>query len=509
MLFNSLLYLFFFPAVYLIYWTINSESRRYLLIGSSILFYAVWGLEREGIVGLRWTAHFLGIIILNYYLIAAMVYRPHRKRTLLGLLLFLDLGNLILFKYTGFFLRSMLDLGLPVGDAYRSWDLFLPLAISFYTFQLIAYAVDVFRGVIQKEHTPVKFYLFILFFPQLIAGPIMRSTDFMDQIDRPFINKRKMYDGLWLIMGGIIKKIVLADTVGNMIAPVFAAPDAYNWWSILVAGMGFSLQVYGDFSGYTDMARGSAKLLGYDIPENFTAPFFSRSARELWQRWHITLASWLRDYIYIPLGGNRVGRVRVYLNLIITFTLGGLWHGADYTYVAWGGLWGVLLAGERFLERGLGLKTVPEKNRILIAGKVFIMFVLFSIGAIMFRSHPLEIADRFYSSGEIMVRMLYGMFVNTSGHMESVLAGYGIDTSSMKTVFGGGVFEPASIGNYDSLLNMLVFMTIFHVQQYKPSIMERFRKYDPYLLILFSAIVGGWLLPVNITGSHQFIYFVF
>jgi D-alanyl-lipoteichoic acid acyltransferase DltB (MBOAT superfamily) len=400
-------------------------------------------------------------------------------------------------------------MGVGLPDRYEGFDFFLPLAISFYTFQLIAYAVDVYRGVIPVDPGPRRFFLFILFFPQLIAGPIMRSTDFMDQIDQPQINRRRMYDGLWLIIGGLAKKVLLADPAGNFIAPVFHNPDVYDWSSILLAGIGFSLQVYGDFSGYTDLARGSARLLGYEIPENFLAPFFSRSAKELWQRWHITLASWLRDYIYIPLGGSRVGKLRNYLNLVITFSLGGLWHGADYTFLAWGGMWGVLLAAERWVENDLGINTVPKKSRLLIAAKVAFMFFLFSLGAIMFRSQPVHHNGHDHSSGEIMVHMLSGLFTNGPDMIRNSYINSGGDAEILTSVFGNAIFAPQIIPNIESLTLVFIFMTFFHLIQYRSDLFERWRKYDPVLLIAVSMFMGGYMMPVNITGSHQFIYFVF
>ena len=360
MLFNSFLFLLFFAAVYVIYWLLPSRYRPGVLIIGSVIFYATWGLNREGWWGIRWTVHFIGLVVLNYFMVEWMLRHHARRKMIMALTVIINLLNLALFKYFGFFVRMTADLGLDLPPFVENMNLFLPLAISFYTFQLTAYVVDVYRGVITEEIKFSRFFLFILFFPQLIAGPIMRSTDFLPQ--SAFIDKERIYRGCWLFISGLIKKVLVADPMSSIVSAVFAAPELYTGWSIMLAGMSFSVQIYCDFSGYTDIARGSALLLGYDIPENFKAPFFSASARELWQRWHITLATWLRDYIYFPLGGSKVSAGRTYINQIITFALGGLWHGADYTYVLWGTMWGVLLAGERMIEQLLGLKTTPDKN---------------------------------------------------------------------------------------------------------------------------------------------------
>ncbi len=511
MLFNSVLFLVFFSIVYLVYWNLTGRPRRYFLVLTSIVFYAVWGLEREGWWGLRWTAHFLLMAALNFGIVELMLRQGDRRKFYVRLSVVLNLTNLGIFKYFEFARRMLADMGVPVPAQAPEWSLFLPLAISFYTFQIMAYVIDVYRGVIAERVSFSRYLLFIVFFPQLIAGPIMRSSDFMEQLDRPAISLRRMYDGLWLIVGGLAKKVLLADPMGRVLEPVYREPQAYTGWSILLAGMCFSLQVYCDFSGYTDIARGCARLLGYEIPENFRAPFFARSARELWQRWHITLATWLRDYIYFPLGGNRIGPFRTYVNLFVTFTLGGLWHGADYTYLCWGAMWGLLLAVERLLENGLGLKTVPEKSRILIGLKIFFMFTLFSFGALMFRAQPVVHADRTVSAGRIMVEMFRGMVINlpSSARTNFVEAAPFEEVQLADRIFGEEVWRLEEIGATETIIVMFLALFVFHMFQYKENLAERWRRFDFWLLLLAAAILGGVLMPSLATGVHQFIYFVF
>ncbi len=509
MLFNSILFVFFFAVTFLVYWQLRGSARHYFLILASLLFYAVWGLQKEGWIGLRWSIQFVGMVALNYLLIEGMIRAPRWKRSLLALLVGADLLNLFLFKYVDFFLNVLLDLGITLPESYDGFDFFLPLAISFYTFQLLAYGVDVYRGVIRTSVSADRFFLFILFFPQLIAGPIMRASDFMEQIDSPYLDRRRMYDGLWLILGGAIKKVLMADPMGQIVAPIYRQPDLYEGWTLLLAGMGFALQVYSDFSGYTDMARGSARLLGFEIPENFLAPFFARSAKELWNRWHITLSAWLRDYIYFSLGGSRQGEWRTYFNLVVTFTLGGLWHGADYTYLAWGGMWGVLLALERLAEKRLGLDFVPRQNRVLIVLKVALMFLLFSLGAIMFRSRSVTTPNEHYSSARIMGSMLSGIVTNGPDEIREDYRQGGGDVKELESVFGPELFAMEKMGYGDSFAAMFLALLFFHMIQYRRNMFEGLRRYDPYMLTALSALIGGYAIPITVTGAHQFIYFVF
>ena len=507
MLFNSFLFLLFFAAVYVIYWVLPSRYRPGVLIVGSIIFYATWGLNREGWWGIRWTVHFIGLVILNYFMVEWMLRHHARRKMIMALTVIINLTNLAVFKYFGFFVRMTADMGLDLPPFVENMDLFLPLAISFYTFQLTAYVVDVYRGVITEEIKFSRFFLFILFFPQLIAGPIMRSTDFLPQ--SAFIDKERIYRGCWLFISGLIKKVLVADPMSSIVSPVFAAPELYTGWSIMLAGMSFSVQIYCDFSGYTDIARGSALLLGYDIPENFKAPFFSASARELWQRWHITLATWLRDYLYFPLGGSKVSAARTYVNQIITFALGGLWHGADYTYVIWGTMWGVLLAVERLIEQVLGLKTTPDKNGPVKVLKMLLMFSLFSFSALMFRAHPVQYKGLEISSTEIMGQMISGLVTHGSHHLTDYYDEAGGDPETMESVFGSEVFRSQEMSRLETLAVMFLIAFFFHWVQYKPQHFQRFRRYDFWLLLILGTLLGGWMLPALSQSGHQFIYFVF
>lgn len=505
MLFNSILYFIFFFIVFILYWSTPEKLRKYVLLFASIIFYATWGLMEEGIYGIRWSILFFLIILVSHISNLMMFRYPQRKKIILFFLIILLIGNLSFFKYLNFFKKFLLDLGIQTKIFLNFDTIFLPLAISFYTFQIIAYSVDVYRGTIQEKRNFIDFFLFIIFFPQLIAGPIMRYSDFFPK--KPILSSKNIYTGSWYILQGLVKKVLVADPMGILISNVFLYPETFTNYQILLGGMGFSIQVYCDFSGYTDIARGSALLLGYDIPENFSAPFFSRSAREMWQRWHITLATWLRDYIYIPLGGSRISEFRTYINQIITFALGGFWHGADYTYIAWGSFWGVLLAIERFFENVLKIKTVPQKNIILVVLKVLFIFYLFVLGALMFRANSVKFPEKEFRSVEIMLQLLKGSFLNTNSKLKNEFLENHGDLDFIEKIMGKEFFKMNEIPYLDTFITMVLLTILFHIIQYKKDFIEKFN--HPILIFLLAVIIGGILLPSLAKTGSQFIYFVF
>ncbi|WP_167482070.1 MBOAT family O-acyltransferase [Leptospira andrefontaineae] len=312
--------------------------RKVWLISASIFFYGFWSIG--------FLFHFLGILAFNYL----FYYFAHGSYTKIkvSFLVFVNLLNLAIFKYLIFFETILTDLGFSVQVAYPLKEFVLPLAISFYTFQIIAFHIDCYRGELKEKVSLEDFFFFILFFPQLIAGPIIRWAELKRQIDR---NKLPHADlirtGSVLIFLGLLKKVVIGDQLGTLIDPVFQSPEKYNQAAIVLSAYGFAVQIYSDFSGYSDIARGLAILLGFNIPRNFDTPYFATTLQEFWQRWHITLSRWLRDYLYIPLGGNKSGKINTYINLLLTMLLGGLWHGANYNFLIWGGMHGLFLAIER------------------------------------------------------------------------------------------------------------------------------------------------------------------
>ncbi|TGK00128.1 MBOAT family protein [Leptospira langatensis] len=383
MLFNSLAFLIFFSFVYLIYWALGHKWRRGFLIFASLVFYGYWSLV--------FLVHFVSIVILNY--VFYYFFELQGRKKALTWIVVLNLVNLFAFKYYPFFQRILTDFGFKLNVLPGTGEWILPLAISFYTFQMISFQVDVHRGDFKNKVSFQDFLLFILFFPQLIAGPILRAKDFLNRIHVPK-TPRILFSltGCWWIVFGLIKKVLIADQISPWIDSVYSSPGIYNAEAHWAAFYGFAVQIYCDFSGYTDIARGCALLLGYKLPPNFLAPYFSGSFREFWRRWHITLSTWLRDYLYIPLGGNRFGDRRTYLNLFITMLLGGIWHGANYTFIIWGAWHGILLG----LERMIGARF-PITKKLPKIVSILIVFHLVCFGWVFFRADSVTDAISFFS----------------------------------------------------------------------------------------------------------------
>lgn len=293
----------------------------------------------------------LAVVTLSDYFIAGRLAR-HRSRCLVVLSLVIDLGLLGYFKYTNFFAGMWMQM---VGGNFQPWDIFLPVGISFFTFQSMSYVIDVYRGDLKPLPSLLDYAFYVSFFPQLVAGPIVRARDFAPQIRRPIQVTSEMFvRGCYFIAIGLFKKAVISDYISlNFVDRIFDNPSLYSGVENLLGVYGYTLQIYCDFSGYSDMAIGIALLLGFRFPLNFNAPYRSESITDFWRRWHISLSSWIRDYIYISLGGNRKGRVRQYVNLIITMLLGGLWHGASLNFIAWGGMHGVALAIHKWTREHL------------------------------------------------------------------------------------------------------------------------------------------------------------
>lgn len=404
MVFNSLLYALFLPTVVGLHWIAPPAARRWILLAASYLFYAGWDWR------------FLGLILISTvvdYTVGRALgeQRTERARkTLLFTSVAVNLGILGFFKYGGFFVDSAAGLlarvGLEPNPALL--QVVLPVGISFYTFQTISYTVDVYRGRLEPERDPATFALFVAYFPQLVAGPIERATNLLPQLrsPRPRPSSETVSSGLGLIVLGLVKKVVLADGVAPIVNRGFAdtgSLGAVSAWATMIA---FAIQVYGDFSGYTDIARGTSRLLGVELRVNFRQPYLSRNMTEYWRRWHVSLSTWLQTYLYIPLGGNRFGAWKTYRNLMITMVLGGLWHGAAWTYVTWGALHGVLLS----LERASGVQS-DDSDRLPALRQwpaVAAAFAVWTLTLVPFRASSLG------NAGEMVSAMFSSPFGATS-----------------------------------------------------------------------------------------------
>jgi len=390
-------FLLFFLAVAAVYWLIPrkfSTARVLLLVVASFHFYAAWNASLAFLV--------TGTATLDY-LLARLIEREQRKPLRLALMwlsITMNLGVLCYFKYRGFFLNELHDLtdhlGMTVGfDRVMPWDILIPFGISFYTFEAISYAVDVYKRKIKAERSLPHFLLFILFFPHLVAGPIVRAGDFLKQAHRPKRwNWVRVQVGVQFFLLGLFKKLAIADRMavfcdGSNGAPgPLIAPENYNSSAIWLSVLAYSLRIYADFSGYSDMAIGTAHLFGYKLTQNFKMPYLSPNLTEFWRRWHISLSTWLRDYLYIPLGGSRCGPIRRNVNLFITMVLGGLWHGANWPYIIWGVMHGSGLIVHKqfawFCEGRPRLKAVLDSTPGT-ALRVFVTFFFVSLCWVFFR----------------------------------------------------------------------------------------------------------------------------
>jgi alginate O-acetyltransferase complex protein AlgI len=387
MLFNTFQFALFLVAVLTLYYGLPRRFQAPVLLGASLVFYTLWIPA--------YLLLLLASIGINYALLRAMLRSQNRRPYLIAACVY-TLGLLAYFKYAAMIVETFLPVLGGVGWGFDVPEIFLPLGISFYSFQILALTIDAYRGELEEAPPLHRYALFVCFFPQLIAGPILRGFEFLPQLEsggQPSWDRTRR--GLWLIGVGLGKKVIIADfLLAPFVDLVFQehAPriSSFHW----VALYSFAFQIYFDFSGYTDIARGVALLLGFELPANFLEPYLSRSPSEFWRRWHITLSRWLSDYLYVPLGGNRRGSSRTYANLMITMLLGGLWHGASWNFVIWGGLHGLLLVVHRLIGRKSVDTTVPLTWRDL--PKVFVLFNVVCLIWVFFRAPDLDLALRYF-----------------------------------------------------------------------------------------------------------------
>ncbi|WP_216664176.1 MBOAT family protein [Lentimicrobium sp. S6] len=372
--------------------------RNPLLLFASYVFYGYWDY--------RFTS-LLAISTIIDFTVGQKLFKskePKTRKNWLMVSLFANLGILAVFKYYGFFISSFEPLAAIFGGKldYLHLNIILPVGISFYTFQTMSYTIDIYRNRLQPTNNFIDFAVFVSFFPQLVAGPIERASNLLPQIaKRPMPSRDQIEKGIVLIVTGLFKKVMIGDTTGRIVDHIFSQPDIYKSPELLAALVLFSIQIYADFSGYSSIARGTAKLLGIELMKNFEQPYLSQNITEFWRRWHISLSSWLRDYLYISLGGNRKGVNRTYINLMLTMLLGGLWHGASWNFVIWGGLHGIYLAIHKLI---LGNKKVADRFQYKGLGSLLkyllnmsFTFVLVLFTWLFFRATDFHTASTFIS----------------------------------------------------------------------------------------------------------------
>ena len=487
MTFASVTFLIFFALVLLGLWLLwyvlplHGDLRRSIshvfLWGASYLFYGWWNLR-------------LLVLLLGVTLVAFCTAGPcEEERKLLSRVRFgvgvaIPLAALGLFKYFDFFVDSFCQVfGVKQSPGL---SLTLPVGISFYTFQALSYTIDVYRGRIKRETSFVRFALYISFFPQLVAGPIVRAADFLPQLmqDRkPTLHR--LETGLQIFVFGMAKKLVLADNLSVFVDEVYRTPQMFHWTTVALAVVSYAIQIYMDFSGYSDMAIGCAHCMGYDLNRNFNLPYCSKNVSEFWKRWHISLSGWLQQYLYFSLGGNRRGRVRTYLNLMITMLLGGLWHGAGWTFVLWGGLHGVALCIHKaYLKRtGVGKNGAEHRAMRILCVVVTDLFVC--LCWVFFRAEST-------TQALAVLKQLFGLkdgVVNL--YSWSIVA---IAVTAVATAFAYARAvrkktsdrQPVEIEGYYPVLNLSRFWS----------------------LVVFFVAIGG-ILGLAYVGGNPFIYFQF
>ena len=478
MLFHSQQFLVFFIVVFCTYWFVLdrfshlSQLKKAWLLAASYLFYMSWNVP---LVSLLWLSSLVDFVAAREIHRIDMSHKGHRRRWLL-LSLVTNLGVLGIFKYTNFLVDSFVELfntlGLPVG--YVDLNIILPLGISFYTFQTMSYTIDVYRGKYAPYRSFLDFCLFVSFFPQLIAGPIVRADCFAYQLERPRrLHWPTFYHGTSRFIFGVFKKVILANQASAFADATFAAPSDFSGFICLIGVYAFAFQIYFDFSGYTDMALGLLTLLGFKIPENFDHPYEAASIREFWQRWHISLSTWLRDYLYIPLGGSRISTLNTYRNLFITFGLGGLWHGAGWTFFIWGLLHGTYLSVERLIR---GHKFDRVRNPFLDTLMVILTFHLVCLSWVFFRAET-------FQKARDMLHQICGM-------------------DGFFVLSELGLFKPQNWAIGILLPFFILVITRFH------KVDKSLRSYP---LVVSISILSGMLFAIALItgGANEFIYFQF
>ncbi len=493
--FTSMEFMIFFPIVSILYYLIPHKRRWIWLLIASYYFYMSWNPKYAILMGTSTIITYLsGLLIEKADKISDKKQAVRLKKWWVFLSFFSNLAILFLFKYYNFFgnVFTRIFSYFHVTIHVPSLDLLLPVGISFYTFQALSYTVDVYRKDIKAEKNLGKYALFVSFFPQLVAGPIEKSKDLLYQFDEEhFFDYNKVKNGLLLMLWGLFQKMVVSDRLAKVVDTVYNAPNKYKGFAIVIATILFAFQIYCDFSAYSDIARGAAEVMGFRLSKNFDAPYLSKSTKEFWRRWHITLGAWFKDYLYIPLGGNRCSKPRYYFNTMVVFIVSGLWHGAAANFVIWGTLHGIYRVTGEMLKPVK--KSVIKKLKININTfshklfQVLITFILVDFAWIFFR------ANSFTDATTLIKNMFYfNPWIFTDGtiyklglsHKEFFIAMLGLFIVMLKDILGRRIN--------------------FRIAFSKQSIVFRW-------FVYFSAIVFIMIFGIYGHGyeAKQFIYFQF
>lgn len=479
MIFNSLDFAVFLPVVFLLYWLglrQNLKVQNALILVASYVFYGWWDW--------RFLSLILFSTIVDFWVGNGLAKEenPRRRKLLLWTSIGVNLGFLGFFKYYNFFLENFIAAFTLFGTPLEvsTLHIILPVGISFYTFQTLSYSIDIYYRKLKPTKDFIAFAAFVSFFPQLVAGPIERASNLLPQFyQKRHLSPKQALDGLHQIFWGLFKKIVIADRLSIAVNEFYNFPEEYHGLTLVLGTIFFAFQIYCDFSGYSDIAIGTARLFGFDLMTNFRTPYFSRSIGEFWRRWHISLSTWFRDYVYIPLGGNRVAKWRWYYNLFITFLVSGLWHGANWTFVVWGALHGLVLMAETQFDFS------KPKSPLLNGWNWLRTFVIVCLAWVFFRANSIQ--DAFYVLGEI---------ANVSQYSLSQLSLYIVPISKGSVYALDLVLSVAMIG----FLVMAEYIFTYHLQ------FDRL-KFRYRLPIYMIGVVAIYVLGVF--DKNEFIYFQF
>jgi D-alanyl-lipoteichoic acid acyltransferase DltB (MBOAT superfamily) len=489
MLFNSIAFLVFFPVVTTLYFLLNHKYRWFLLLVASCIFYMY-------LIPVYIFVLFLTILI-DYF--AGMLIEKTQEKKKKKLYLIVSIIStctvLFVFKYFNFFNANLRFLSEVIGWNYSvsALHLILPVGLSFHTFQSLSYVIEVYYGRQKAEHNFGIYALYVMFYPQLVAGPIERPGNLLHQFyEEHYFEYIRVTEGLKQMIWGLFKKVVIADRLAILVNNVYEAPQKYDGIQLIAATIFFAFQIYCDFSGYSDIALGAAKVMGFKLMKNFNLPYYSRSISEFWKRWHISLSTWFKDYVYIPLGGNRVSTTRLYFNLFITFLISGFWHGANWTFIIWGSLNGMYLIAELItaskrhsLSNALGLEKIPHIKSMI---KVLFTFCLICFAWIFFRAN--SVSDALY----IITHIFSGVFQN--GNIRSIvykLGGLGLMKSEM-------IIAVLSI----ILLEAIQLIRTRIDVQAKLHSMPAFTRWALYCGIVYVILIFG-----AYNNTSKFIYFQF
>ena len=473
---NSFAFFVFFVAVLAVYWKIHAKYQWVFLLLASYYYFASWKPAYAGIILLT--------TIINYFSGIIIDRSKRHKKSYLFLALIFNLGALLTFKYLQFFTLTLNDVFKVFNWQFQlpQFKLLLPIGISFYTLQVIGYLLDVYWGKIKPEKHFGFFALFLCFFPQLAAGPIERAKHLFPQLKKQHIfDSNEVVSGAKLFTCGLFKKLIIADNLGMIVDRVFTTLPEYKGLSMTLAVFFYTWQIYADFSGYTDMARGTARMAGVDLLENFHFPYLATSVQDFWRRWHISLSSWFKDYVYIPLGGNRYGLPKMILSTLIVFTLSGLWHGAAWHFVVWGILHGIWISGERLIKKVFGKKSLL----IPYVLKVAYTYCVISVFWVFFRANTITDALYVLQNASIGIKN----FIFPSYVWASLNQLFIFNIPEMLIVFGA--------------LGIAVLLEVFRGNT---SLSQVFSRQPVFIRFIFYSVVIFLIIELRSSQMKEFIY---